>query len=108
MNLRYIEHHVITFPDGKPVIKKAGVWVFGPDFDDALDYAYLPGFQEQEAAANEILNEAVEDHLATGVPLPADILSRIAKDTATDSWGEIVETDQFESIRALEAAVLLG
>lgn len=105
LKLRYVEHHVIRMQAGRPKVEFAGVWVHGPDVTRSLDYAYLPGFPDQEERANEIVNGLVED-LAAGKALPEDILERIASGGYWDAWGTVEETDAYGSIRELEAHCL--
>ena len=101
LKLRFMEHHVLDPKAGTTTF--AGVWVQGPDMARDLDYAYLPGWPELEERANEIVNAVVD----ADRPMADEILEHIGFGRPhQDAFSMIQETDEFDSIPALEEHVL--
>lgn len=101
--MRYMTHYrLVDLDNDKRRTVFAGVWVQGPDMQGDLDYAYLPGFEELEDRANDIINELVEADRG----VPDDILENMSNSGYFDAWGPIMETDEYDGITALEEAIL--
>lgn len=96
----FVEHHVIQ-DDG---VVFAGVWVQGPDMEGDLDYAYLPGFENELDAATWKMNDVIEEY--KDKPLPADMLERVASGGYLNAWGPVQETEDYGSIPELEKHIL--
>lgn len=103
MRLRYMTHWKLKGINGKsPSTVFAGVWVQGPDLRGDLDYRYLPGFPEEEERANETINAIVE----RGGTVPEDFFENLSNSGYLDAWGPVVETDEYDSIRGIEDAIM--
>lgn len=108
MKLRYMIDYVLRDSD-KPMYEPVGVWVQGPGPGLDVEMFYIESkdalVAERKDEAMWVINRLVEYELTS---LPEDFLEyhKASRSAYDGHFGEIVETEDFESIQECGQAVL--
>ena len=106
MKLRYMVDYVFDdarFEKGLDPYVAAGVWVVTPT---GFDMGYLPGFEEREDEVNWMLNDWIEKGIDPWLNEGFLEYWRESRSPYSGSFGEILETMEFEGSGNCIEAVL--
>ena len=105
MKLRYMVEYKMADLHESPHYVPIGVWVLGPDTGFDLLIRFLLGNEEQQADTDQIIPRMIE----YGMPAIPDGFLEYHRETLSTyrgMRGEIVETDEFPSLKACPYFVL--